>query len=200
MRYFYITFGGQMKHISRVRICSASTAVTSGHGIILSQSANVRMKSASASAFGLKPLGTLSWAHICYLTGCFLNDIVISGNCLPGLLEDMAMVMRQNLWLKHDGSPAHYGGNVRQWLNDISRKVDWASRAYEWPPLSPDLILMEFFLWGHVKEHVSSLLRTIEDLMERYQAAVSTIDDMLNRVRVNAVRRSTIVLEMTEAT
>jgi hypothetical protein len=41
---------------------------------------------------------------------------------------------------------------------DISRKVDWMSRADCWPPQAPDLTLMDFFLWGHLKEqlHVPS--------------------------------------------
>jgi hypothetical protein len=54
-----------------------STIVTSGHGIILMLFADVCVKSASASAFGLLPSGTLSWAPSCDLTGWLLNDIVI---------------------------------------------------------------------------------------------------------------------------
>jgi hypothetical protein len=69
MSSFYITFCGQTKRVLRVRVRSASTTVTSGHGIILMLSANVGIKSASASAFGLVSSGTLSWAPICYMTG-----------------------------------------------------------------------------------------------------------------------------------
>jgi hypothetical protein len=57
--------------------CSTSTTVTSGHGIIPMLSANVGIKSGSASAFELVSSGTLSWAPICYLTGWLLNYIVI---------------------------------------------------------------------------------------------------------------------------
>jgi hypothetical protein len=48
---------------------STSTTVTSGHGIILMLSANVGIKSTSASAFGFVSSGTLLWAPICYQTG-----------------------------------------------------------------------------------------------------------------------------------
>jgi hypothetical protein len=77
MSSFYTTFCGQRKRDLRVRVCSTSTAVTSGHGLILMLSANVGIKSASASAFGLVSSGSLSWAPICYLTCWLLNDIVI---------------------------------------------------------------------------------------------------------------------------
>jgi hypothetical protein len=73
MSSFFRTFCGQTKRVLRLRVCSTSTTVTSGHRIILMQSANVGIKSASASALGL----LLSWAPICYLTGWLLNNIVI---------------------------------------------------------------------------------------------------------------------------
>jgi hypothetical protein len=66
---FYATFCGQTTRVLRVRVCSTSTTVISGYGIILMLSANVGIKCASASAFGLVSSGTLSWAPICYLTG-----------------------------------------------------------------------------------------------------------------------------------
>jgi hypothetical protein len=57
---------------------------------------------------------------------------------------------------------------------------------------------MDFFLWGHLKEQVYAVPpRTIEDLVARPQAAVTTVDaNMLRRVRENAVRRTDVCLEM----
>lgn len=46
-----------------------------------------------------------------------------------------------------------------------------------------NLIKMEFFLWGHLKEHVYAVPpRTIKDLVAGLEAAVSTVD-------VNTLRR-----------
>jgi hypothetical protein len=36
---------------------------------------------------------------------------------LPGLLADVPLAVRQRLWFQHDAAPAHYGEDVRQWLN-----------------------------------------------------------------------------------
>jgi hypothetical protein len=57
---------------------------------------------------------------------------------------------------------------------------------------------MDILLWGHLKEHVSAVPpRTIEDLVARLQAAVTTVDEnMLRCVRENAVRRTAVRLEM----
>jgi hypothetical protein len=51
MSYFNVIFCGHTKHVSRVKLCSAYTTLTYGHGIILMLSANTGTKSTSASAF-----------------------------------------------------------------------------------------------------------------------------------------------------
>jgi hypothetical protein len=82
----------QTKRVLRVKVCSASTTVTSGHITILMLSVNVDNESASASVFGL-----VSWARVSYLRGWLLETV------LPGLLEDVPLAMRQRLWLQHGG-------------------------------------------------------------------------------------------------
>jgi hypothetical protein len=116
------------------------------------------------------------------------------------LLEDVPLAVRQRLWFQHDGAPACYGEDVRQWLN-VTYPGRWIERrrSIAWPPRSPDLTPMDFFLWGHLKEQVYAVPpRTIEDLVVRLQAAVTTVVDanMLRRVRGNAVRRTAFCLEM----
>jgi hypothetical protein len=74
---------------------------------------------------------------------------------LPGLLEDVPLAVRQSLWFQHDGAPAHCGEDVRQWLNATypGRRIGHGG-PIAWPPRSPDLTRMDFFLWGHLKEQV----------------------------------------------
>jgi hypothetical protein len=36
---------------------------------------------------------------------------------LSGLLEGVLLTVGQRLWSRHDGAPAHYGEDIRQWLN-----------------------------------------------------------------------------------
>jgi hypothetical protein len=57
----------------------------------------------------------------------------------------------------------------------------------EWPPCSPDLTPLDFFLWGYVKERVFQEIRTTrEDMMERIQQAFAAI----RRETLRNVRRS----------
>jgi hypothetical protein len=58
-----------------------------------------------------------------------------------------------------------------------------------------------FFVWGHLKKDVCAVLpRTIEDLVARFKAAVTTIHvNMLSRIPENAVRRPAVCREVTES-
>jgi hypothetical protein len=118
---------------------------------------------------------------------------------LPGLLENVPLAVRQRLWFQHDGAPAHYEEDVRQWLN-ATFPGRWIRRGgpIAWPPRSPHLTQMDFFLWGHLKEQVYAVSpRTIEDLVEGLQAAMTTVNaKMLRRVRENAMRRTAVCLGM----
>jgi hypothetical protein len=94
------------------------------------------------------------------------------------LLQDVPLAVRQRLWFQNEGAAAYYGEDVRQLLNATYRGRWIASEGSNaGPPQSPDLTPMDFFLWGHLKEHVYALLpRTIEDLVARLEAAVTTVD------------------------
>jgi hypothetical protein len=104
---------------------------------------------------------------------------------LPGLLEDVPLAVRQRLWFQHAGAPAHYGEDVRQWLNATNpERYIGCGRPITWPSRLPDLTPMDIFLWGHLKELVYAVPpRTIEALMARLQAAVTMVDaNMLRHV------------------
>jgi hypothetical protein len=67
-----------------------------------------------------------------------------------------------------------------------------------WPPRSPGLTPTDFFLWGHLKEHVYAVPPgPIEDLAETLKAAVTEVDaNMLRRVSENGVRHTAVCLEI----
>jgi hypothetical protein len=66
---------------------------------------------------------------------------------LPRLLEDVPLAVRQRLWFQHDGDPAQYGEDFRQWLN-ATYPGRWTGRGgpIAWPHRPPDLTPMDFFL------------------------------------------------------
>ncbi|XP_024869057.1 uncharacterized protein LOC112452865, partial [Temnothorax curvispinosus] len=54
----------------------------------------------------------------------------------------------QNIWFQQDGAPPHYAVVVRQFLTDTFPNR-WIGRRgeIEWPPRSPDLSPLDYFLW-----------------------------------------------------
>jgi hypothetical protein len=60
---------------------------------------------------------------------------------------------RRDIWFQQDGAPAHFGLQVRQFL-DREFPNRWIGRrgAIEWPARSPDLNPLDFYLWGGYKK------------------------------------------------
>ena len=94
------------------------------------------------------------------LIGPFVFDNNLTGNAyevflrneLPGLLEDIPLMIRSQMYFQHDGAPPHYTRHVREFLNE-SFPNRWLGRGgpIAWPPRSPDLTPMDYYLWGHMK-------------------------------------------------
>ena len=60
---------------------------------------------------------------------------------------------------QQDGAPPHYALEVRKFLN-YNFPGQWIGRGSEtiaWPPRSPDLTTLDFFLWGFVKDQVYTI-------------------------------------------
>lgn len=76
---------------------------------------------------------------------------------LPVLLEDVPLATLRGMYYQHDGAPAHFARAVREALN-MEYPGRWIGRggARAWPPRSPDITPMDFYLWGHVKSLVYS--------------------------------------------
>jgi hypothetical protein len=65
----------------------------------------------------------------------------------PDFLADVPLIIRQELHIMHDGAPAHFNLIARRYLN---QKLPgwWIGRGgpIAWPPRSPDLTPLEFYL------------------------------------------------------
>ncbi|RLU16752.1 hypothetical protein DMN91_010820 [Ooceraea biroi] len=88
---------------------------------------------------------------------------------LPALLENVPLNIRLGMWYMHDGCPAHYARVSREALH---RQFPhrWIGRDGEflWPPRSPDLTPMDYFLWGTLKNTVyCEPPTTVENMKDR---------------------------------
>ncbi|CAH1962421.1 unnamed protein product [Acanthoscelides obtectus] len=73
------------------------------------------------------------------------------------------------LIFQQDGAPPHYALRVRKYL-DQTFPDRWIGRrgAIEWPPRSPDLSPLDFFMWGDLKGKIYATQPTsLEDLRQR---------------------------------
>src|SRR5258705_3354060 len=102
-------------------------------------------------------------------------------------------MVRQRMWFLHDGAPAHFSRAVRDFL-DAAFPHRWIGRGgpIAWPPRSPDLTPLDFFLWGHVKSLVyATAVETQEELTARIIAACEDVQrtpGIFERVRQNMVQ------------
>jgi hypothetical protein len=95
---------------------------------------------------------------------------------LPHLLDDIPLVFPVNDWFHHDGAPPHFNQQAREIL-DQQYPDPWIGRGgpRHWPPRSPDLNPLDFFLWGHVKNCVYSQPVNTEELRTRIEEAFTAV-------------------------
>jgi len=61
----------------------------------------------------------------------------------------------ESVWLLHDGCPAHGTNEVTNYLNAIfPNRIIGNRGTIRWPPRSPDLTLLDFFLWPYLKNQI----------------------------------------------
>jgi hypothetical protein len=103
---------------------------------------------------------------------------------LPILLEDVPLASRVRMWIKHDGAPPDYSREVTTYLNRKFRGR-WIGRGgpVTWPPRSPDLPPLDFFVWGFFKSIVywRGLPEAREQLVARIQDAFESLRNYFPR-------------------
>lgn len=74
--------------------------------------------------------------------------LILLENRLEEQMDGTRLNLRTN-WFMHDEAPAHFQNQVSSYLN--ARFPQWwigRTSGFLWPPRSPDLNLLDFFLWG----------------------------------------------------
>ncbi|XP_030754949.1 uncharacterized protein LOC115881550 [Sitophilus oryzae] len=96
----------------------------------------------------------------------------------------------ENLWYQQDGAPPHYAVYVRRFLDQVF-PGKWIGRrgSIEWPPRSPDLTPLDFFLWGHLKNVV---FKTKPDNLEELKNRIRRECDNISRETISRVQEEFI--------
>ncbi|GBM35209.1 hypothetical protein AVEN_175814-1 [Araneus ventricosus] len=96
---------------------------------------------------------------------------------IPGFLEDLPLSDLRNVWFQHDGAPPHKVSSVQQYIRDtFQQQVIGYGGCVEWPPRSPDLNPLDFFLWGYIKQRVYAIPpQTLQELRNRITDACASV-------------------------
>jgi hypothetical protein len=134
----------------------------------------------------------------------FFDEGTITGERYLLMLKEKVWPMIENrrdiqkLFFQQDGAPPHYSLRVREFLNEKFPER-WIGRRgpLEWPPRSPDLTPLDFWLWGHLKEQVyAQKPKTLADLRHGIEVASSQITiDMCAFTCGNVTRRMERVID-----
>jgi hypothetical protein len=135
----------------------------------------------------------------CYCRPVFLDNKLTGvryrqylENTLQPYLDEMTLTSRLRFYFQQDGAPPHFSIVARQWLNQWL-PGRWIGRRgpVEWPPRSPDLTPLNFFLWGHLKSVVcSNRERSIAQLQDNIRVVCAVITPVtLRRVRPSLLSR-----------
>ena len=91
---------------------------------------------------------------------------------IPQLQEFQSYIVFQQ-----DGAPPHWSICVRHFLNETFPSR-WIGRdgPTSWPPRSPDITPLDFFLWGYVKDQVyRTPIHDLQTLKTRIREAIATV-------------------------
>lgn len=106
--------------------------------------------------------------------------------------DDIPIGLRNRVVYQQDGAPAHFTLAVRQWLNE-RYPGRWIGRGgpIAWPPRSPDLTPLDFYVWGYLKAEVYQVpIDTREQLIERIESACEKIKENLRTFNMcTAIKR-----------
>lgn len=112
-------------------------------------------------------------------------------NTLPLLLEDVPYQQRLTNFFMHDGAPPHFSRLVRDHLNQ-THPDRWIGRGgpISWPPRSPDLNPLDYFLWGYLKSLVYSV--SVENVQQLEQRVIDCCEEIRNKEGVFARVRTSM--------
>lgn len=97
-----------------------------------------------------------------------------------------------------DGCPAHYSRIVREYLNE-AYPDHWIGRQgpVAWPPRSPDMTPLDYYLWGDMKQKIySQPINTQAELQARIINCAAGLDpDVIRRATSQITYRANLCLQ-----
>jgi hypothetical protein len=133
-----------------------------------------------------------AWAGLIHkLIGLFFfSEKTVTGRSYFDMLELYALPqLPPQTILQQDGAPPHFCDHVRSHLaREIAGRWIDRGRPIAWPRRLPDLIPLEFFLWGYVKNIVCLVkIEDLQHLKARTRDAVAAVTPNVPQATWNEV-------------
>ncbi|GBM96687.1 hypothetical protein AVEN_111924-1 [Araneus ventricosus] len=96
--------------------------------------------------------------------------------------EDLLLSDLRNVWFQHDGAPPHKVSSVQQYIRGtFQQQVIGYGGCVEWPPRSPDLNPLDFFLWGYINQRVHATYPpTLQELRNRITNVCASVSPAMS--------------------
>jgi len=135
------------------------------------------------------------WAGILNnrVIGPIFFDGSMNGNRYLELINEIVPDLRNNnnevIW-QQDGAPAHNIVAVTQYLNE--RFDFWIGRfgPFRWPPNSPDLTVLDTFLWGFLKDKLNDERQlTVNRIREKITTEIEILNGRNQGIILAAIEK-----------
>jgi hypothetical protein len=86
----------------------------------------------------------------------FFKEATVTGASYLNIQQNYAITrIPQRYFFQQDGAPPHYANTVKAFLSQqFPGKRIGRRGPIAWPPRSPDLTPLDFFLWGYIRDLV----------------------------------------------
>ncbi|GBO36120.1 hypothetical protein AVEN_269272-1 [Araneus ventricosus] len=122
---------------------------------------------------------TIPWFNVLPFQHSRFNVLPFHGSTYYhfSIPEDLPLSDLPNVWFQKDGAHPHNVSSVQQYIRDtFQQQVIGYGGCLEWPPRSPDLNPLDFFLWGYVKQRVyATPPPTSQELRNRITDACASV-------------------------
>ncbi|KAJ8955971.1 hypothetical protein NQ317_004057 [Molorchus minor] len=136
-----------------------------------------------------KPLSSPSTRVWCGI----INNKIIGPIFFNGNLNDLPLGIIRNIVWQEDGAPSHNVMNVCIYLDE--HYEEWIGKygTIRWPPKSPDLTLLDTFLWSYLKNKIYDEDNlTLDIIRERINQRIRYLNNnphILQHVIQNLIKR-----------
>ena len=108
-------------------------------------------------------------------------------------------IFNNKMIFQQDGASHYFSKKVRAWLNEKfnGRRIGRGG-PISWAPHSPDLTLLDIFLWGYIKTKVyKTKINDIADLKERIEQEIKAIKkEILENIFDSIVKRFKVCIDV----